>query len=79
MLALGERESALVALGELRARLSPNAAVLGELLELTAPEREVMVRPNPLSYQGSRPIVVGRITAMPSRLTARLAENSRQS
>ena len=52
MLALGERESALVALGELRARLSPNAAVLGELLELTAPEREVLVRPNPLSYQG---------------------------
>ena len=42
-LALGERESALVALGELRAPVFRNAAVLGELLDLTAAEREVMV------------------------------------
>jgi len=41
--ALGERESALVALGELRAPVFRNAAVLGELLDLTAAEREVMV------------------------------------
>jgi class 3 adenylate cyclase len=42
-LALGERESALVALGEWRAPVFLNAGVLGELLQLTAAEREVMV------------------------------------
>jgi class 3 adenylate cyclase len=42
-LALRERESALVALGELRAPVFRNATVLGELLDLTAAEREIMV------------------------------------
>jgi class 3 adenylate cyclase len=41
--ALGEREAALIALGELRAPVFRNAAVLGELLDLTAVEREIMV------------------------------------